>query len=55
MQWYIAVFFLPMWAVAMASSHTFVGFVHILLGAAMAMVAYRQWKSRQDKRFDKGI
>ena len=55
MHWYIAIVFLLMWAVAMASSHTFGGFVHILLGAAMTMVAYRLWKRRQDRRFDKGI
>ena len=55
MQWYIAVVFLLLWVAAMASPYTFGGFVHILLGAAMSVVAYRLWKSRQDKRFDKGI
>jgi hypothetical protein len=41
MLWTIAVLLLLMWAVAMVSSATVGGFIHILLVAALVMVLVR--------------
>jgi hypothetical protein len=55
MLWAIAVVFVLLWALAMVSSCAFGGFVHLLMVAAVVMIAYQMIQNHRDNKFKKGV
>jgi hypothetical protein len=55
MPWVVALILGLLWALAVISSYTFGGYVHLLIVAAALVVAYRLVKNRLDRRFKKGV
>ena len=55
MLWAVAMILGALWALAVISSYTFGGYIHVLLIAAGAVVAYKMVKTRLDSRFKKGV
>ena len=55
MVWTVAMIFGALSALAVISSYTFGGYVHVLLFAAGAVVAYQLIETRLDSRFKKGV
>jgi hypothetical protein len=55
MAWTLAIIFGSLWALAMVSSYTFGGFVHIFIVAAMGVVVYQLIRNRRENAFKKGI
>ena len=54
MPWTIAIIFGLLWALALASSYTFGGYIHLLIIAAALVVTYQVIKNRRDRRSKKG-
>ncbi len=46
MQWTIAIIFLLLWALGLATSVTLGGFIHVALGVAIALIATQFIKAR---------
>jgi uncharacterized membrane protein len=55
MAWALVVVFGLLWALAMASSYTFGGFVHIFLAAAVVVFVYQVIGNRRENAFKKGV
>ena len=55
MPWVVAMIFGLLWALAVISSYTFGGYVHVLIVAAALVVAYQLIKSRSNRQFKKGV
>jgi hypothetical protein len=55
MRWIIAIICGLLWTLAMASSYSFGGYIHLLIVAAVAVVAYQVIKDRRDSKFKKGV
>jgi hypothetical protein len=54
MLWVISLVLLSLWILAIASSYTLGGSVHILIAAAVLVVTYQIIRNRQDNMFKKG-
>lgn len=55
MLWVMAIVLGLLWVMALLSSYTFGGFVHVLIAAAVIVVAYQVIRNRQDNLFKKGV
>jgi hypothetical protein len=55
MAWTLAIIFGLLWALAMASSVKFGGFVHIFLAAAVVVVVYQVIRDRRENTLKEGI
>lgn len=55
MRWSIAIILGLLWMLAMLSSYTLGGSVHILIAAAVLVVTYQVIKNRQDNMFKEGL
>ena len=52
MQWYIVFALLLLWAMALISSYTLGGFVHVMPVAAVAIVGLKWWNNRDKQSYN---
>jgi hypothetical protein len=50
MLWFIACILMLLWLVGVVTLYTFGGFIHVLLGISLVMVAFRLIKGKQSAR-----
>jgi uncharacterized membrane protein len=55
MVWALAITFGLLWALAMVSSYTFGGFVHVFIVAAVLAVVYQVIRNRRENTFKRGV